>query len=403
MKNKQMLYLFFCNFTVFLAGGALLPLLPLYATELGGSPTIIGLYLGLIYLAIAIGTMVPGWLAERVSPKSLFIAAGAAGVPALALHTQATTLWQVVPLTAIVWFCGGVGTALVSVFIGRYADNQRRGRSFSLMFMARPLGGIIGGLMAGQLVAWQGYPLLFAVLAVIWAGWPLFSPLTLKGVSITSPTPTREAASQTPGQLGQTFYLLLLAAFLSTIVVYVGRLGVSLSMQMLHFSPQAVAATTSVGYLVTIPITLLIGGLSDRLGRRGFLVLCYLLAAGGSLVLSVASQFWHFGLVMVLLLLVTSANGSIAAAFATDLLESDALSRGLSWLNAATWLGGVAGFTGAGYITDLLGISKLYLLATMISMLAVVLLAGVSRRPQSGRLHLLPWRGTRPVVVPKKV
>ena len=403
MKNKQMLYLFFCNFTVFLAGGALLPLLPLYATELGGSPTVIGIYLGLIYLAIALGTMLPGWLAGRVSPKGLFIAAGAAGVPALVLHTQATTLWQVVPLTAIVWFCGGVGTALVSVFIGLYVDNQRRGRSFSLMFLARPLGGIIGGLMAGQLVAWQGYPLLFVALAVIWAGWPLFSPLTLKDVSITTPTPARAAVSSRSGQLGQTFYLLLLAAFLSTTVVYVGRLGVSLSMQTLNFSPQAVAATTSVGYLVTMPITLLIGELSDRLGRRGFLVLCYLLAAGGSLVLSIAAQFWHFGLVMVLLLLVTSANGSIAAAFATDLLESNALSRGLSWLNAITWLGGVAGFAGAGYITDLLGISTLYLLATMISMLAAMLLAGFSSRSQSGRSNLLPWRGTRAVAAPKKV
>ncbi len=383
MKNSHMPYLFFCNFTVFLAGGALLPLLPLYATGLGGTPTLIGLYLGLIYLAIAIGTMTPGWLAGRVPAKSLFIAAGVVGVPALALHTQATSLWQVVPLTAIVWFCGGVGTALVSVFIGLYGDNQRRGRSFSLMFLARPLGGIIGGLMAGQLVAWQGYPLLFAVLAVFWAGWPLFSPLALKkDVSITVPSPARTAASQTAGQLSQTFYLLLLAAFLSTIVVYVGRLGVSLSMQMLNFSPQAIAATTSVGYVVTIPITLLIGGLSDRLGRRGFLAICYLLAAGGVLVLSIATRFWHFGLVMVLLLLVTSANGSIAAAFATDLLKSNALSRGLSWLNAVTWLGGVAGFAGAGYFTDLLGISTLYLLTAMISALAAIPLVRYSRRPQ---------------------
>ena len=42
MKNRQLVYLFFCNFAVFFIGGALVPLLPLYALELGATRTVAG-------------------------------------------------------------------------------------------------------------------------------------------------------------------------------------------------------------------------------------------------------------------------------------------------------------------------------------------------------------------------
>ena len=45
MKNKQLLYLFFCNFGIFFIGTGLLPILPLYAAKFGASVTGIGLYL----------------------------------------------------------------------------------------------------------------------------------------------------------------------------------------------------------------------------------------------------------------------------------------------------------------------------------------------------------------------
>jgi len=303
MKNRQMLYLFFCNFAVFITGGALLPLLPLYATELGGTPTVVGFYLAAMYFAIAVGTMLPGWLVRRVSRKRLFLTAGVTGVPVLVLHAQVSQLWQAIPLTMVVWFCGGIGTALVSVLIGLHADTHHRGRSFGLMFLARPLGGVMGSLLAGQLVEWWSYPLLFVTLSMIWAGWPVIGLLILKdepGPSV--PTRADRVVHKVSGQVDSAFYLLVLAAFLSTTVVYTGRLGVSLSMQMLSFSPRAVAATSAVGALITIPIVLVLGTLSDRLGRKGLLLLSYLLAAAGVVILSIATQFWQFGLTMVLLM-----------------------------------------------------------------------------------------------------
>jgi MFS family permease len=394
-KNKTLLYLFFSNFVIFFIGTGLYPILPLYASQFGATPTLVGVYFALIYASISAGTMLAGWLVARLTRKGAFIGAGVLGVPALVLLGQATALWQVVLLTGIVWFSGGVGTALVSVFTGLHAGDKSRGKSFGMMYLASPLASVIGGITVGQLVAWQGYPLMFAVLAGVWAGWPLLGLLVLKDKP--SSAPARFPAATPGGQprFERAYYVVLLAVLLSTTTVYISRLGVSLSMQTLNFSPRALASTASVGGLITIPLTFLMGTLSDRLGRKGFLILGYLLAAAGSLSLGVATQLWHFWLVTILLLLTKSVNGSVAAAFTIDLLDRDRIGRGLPWLNAMNWLSGILGSAGAGFLMDSAGPTTLYLIAAALPLLAVALLGALPGRGRAGwqaRLPRLHWR-----------
>jgi MFS transporter, DHA1 family, tetracycline resistance protein len=131
------------NFAVFFIGTGLLPILPLYAAQFGTTPIGSGLYLASTYTAIALGTVMRGWLSDRLPLRRLSAGAGLVGLPALLLLGQATALWQLVVLTAIVWFCGGIGLALVSILISLYTDGSTRGRSFGLMFLARSLAGIL--------------------------------------------------------------------------------------------------------------------------------------------------------------------------------------------------------------------------------------------------------------------
>lgn len=379
MKNKQLLYLFLCNFVIWFIGLGLLPILPLYAMQFGATPTVAGIYLAFTYLSITMGTMLTGWLSGRLGPQGLFVGAGVVGIPVLVLLGQTTELWQIVILTAIVWFCAGIGLALVSVFTGLFTDDKSRGKSFGLTWLAFPSAALTGGAAVGQLVAWQGYPLLFAVLGVVWAGWPLAGCLMFKDRPVSIPGPSvavTDKRSRPPAYatFGRAFYVVLLVVFLSSVTVYTGRLGMSLLMDLLSFSPGAVASTSSVGGLVTIPVTFLIGMLSDRLERKFFLIGGYLLAAGGALMLSLSTQLWHFWLASGLLFVGMSANGSVAPAFITDLLPPPALSRGLPWLNAMTRIGGIVGFAGAGYLMDSLGATGFSILAATLPVVAAALL-----------------------------
>lgn len=384
IRNKQLLYLFYCNFVVWFIGMGLLPILPLYASQFGATSTGVGVYLSLTYLSITIGTMLTGWLAERWGHRRLFIGAGVVSLPAVVLLGQATALWQVVILTAITWFCGGVGLAQISVFTALAAEDGSRGKSFSLTWLAFPLAAVIGGLTVGQLIAWHGYSLMFAAVGVIWAGWPAVALLGLEYKSVAGPKPSG-AANSGPRRLGGIFYLVVGGVLLSATSTYLSRLGMSLSMQALHFSPDAVASTATVGGLITIPVTLLIGTLSDRLGRKGFLILGYVLAAGGALTLSAATQLWHFWLASVLLFVAMCVNGSVVPALATDLLDSTALGRGLPWLNAVGRVGGIIGFASAGYLMDTLGAISLYYIAITLAVIAATLLGLVPSQRRSGR------------------
>ena len=293
MVTRRLLALFLCNFAILFVGFGVFPLLPVYAAEFGATPTLIGVYLAVTYLAITLGNLLTSWLSGRVSRKAVFVAAGMIGVPALFLLGQVTTLWQVVVLTSVVWFTGGVGLSLVSVFIGLHADEGNRGRWFSLIALTNPLAAVIGGSFVAWMVAWQGYSLMFASLGLVYAIWPLVGLWEVQDKPVTKAA-RPEAIKSSNLSPGKGYHWLLLAVLLSALTVSVVRLGLSLSMKAIHFSPAVIAGTNVVGGLVTIPVLLGFGALSDRLGRRLFLILGFLLAALSGVILATAGQFWHF-------------------------------------------------------------------------------------------------------------
>lgn len=373
MKNKQLLYLFSVNFGIFFIGTGLLPILPLYAAEFGASVTGIGLYLGVTYFAIAGGTTLTGWLAERMPRRRLFIGAGVLGIPAVALLGQATALWQVIVLTAIVWFLGGIGLTLSSIFTGLYSDKKVRGKSFGLMFLAFPAAMLLSGLAVGWLIEWQGYAVMFAVISLAWALYPIAAYLRPEDEALAEPTSSSRATDTSQVPLGKAFYGLLLVTFLLESAIYGSRLGMSLSMKTLEFSASAISSTSIVSGAVAILFGLVISTWSDRFGRKLFLALGILGAAGGAMLLTVATQLWQFWLATALLYAGNTVNGSVIPAFGTDLLDAKALSRGLSKLSAMTWIAGIVGFTVTGYVVDAWGASALYTIAVGFALLAVTI------------------------------
>lgn len=375
--DQPLAYLFTSNFIVLFVGMGLFPILPLYATEFGATKTIVGLYFALMYISNALGSMLPAWLASRASLRSMFIVSSLVGLPALFLLARATALWQVVILTSLLWFSGGMVLALVGVFTGLYSEGRSRGKSFSLMSLPMPLGALIGGGVIGQLVAWQGYTTMFAILGFVWIGLPLIGFFVLKEKPASKiPSAAPQMVLNSP-RFGQPFYLLLGLTLVSALAISASRLGTSLSMQSLNFSPSEIAGTATMSGLVTIPLTFMIGALSDSLGRDRLLLVSYLLASIGALTLVLATQLWQFWLAAILLLVALSSSGAMASALATDVLPSSSLTSGLSWLKGMNSIAGVISFAGAGLFLDNFGFLPLYLMAMILPALGALVLEAV--------------------------
>lgn len=388
MKKRVLIPLFLINFIVYFMGTGLLPILPLYASRFGVSSTGIGLYIAFIFAAITLGTVLTGRIAHHFSTRSIFLVAGLLGIPALALLGRSSGFWQVVLLTATIWFLAGVGTALVNVQAGLHAARDKRGQSFGLMFLALPAASLVAGLTMGRLVELGSYRFMFDLLAIIWAAWPFLAVLgpneRLGPDERPEPglSPTTTPAGKGRPAFSTLFYLLVVTTLLSATTFYLGRLGTSFSLAFLGFSPSAVASTTAVGGLVALPATYLISTLSDRLGRKHIVILGYVFAVGAAVTLSLAGDLWHFWLATAMLYMSRSINGSVAPALATDLLPRENLSLGLPYLSAGNWLAAVFGSAIAGIGIDNLGQMNLFLLAAGLAASATLLMGilPISRR-----------------------
>jgi MFS family permease len=377
--NKQLSALFVSSFAILFIGFGVFPLLPIYAARFGATPSTIGVYLALTYAAISFGTMLPGWLSSRISQKAVFVTAGLFGVPALILLGYAAELWQVVALTGMVWFTGGVGIALIAVFTGRSAGKDQRGRWFTFIALTTPLGAVIGGTTVSWLVESQGYKVMFSALGLVYAVWPLVGLLLVKDkqASQTASPGSRMARRVRPDR---TFSLLVWTVMLVAVTISISRLGLSLSMKANLFSPAAIARANVVGGLATIPFVLGFGLLSDRVGRKFLLACAYLLAALSTFLLLHATQLWHFWIVSAAVLVARSLSGSLASALATDILAPETLGKALPRLSSMNWVAGILGFAGSGYVIETLGEHSLYWIATLFALAAVTIAALMMRR-----------------------
>jgi MFS family permease len=378
MSKKQILMLFLGSLVLWTVGNGLLPLLPVYARQLGADPASAGYYLSFSYLALAAGALSAGWLSDRFQSRRVpLLLAGLVSVPATWLIGHATGILSLSLLTALLWFCGGLGLSLVGILTGLSAGPAERGRVFGIISLSSGLGALLGGLSTGYIVQHWGFSTMFTILA----GWIILLPLSAFFVSEveTKAVHDKSGTGKAPG-LGGAFYLLFTASLVASIVGFIVLLSRSLEMNDLGFGAIAISSTGAVGGIVTLPIPFLAGWLSDRRGRKNFLYLGYLACLGSVIMLAFAVQLWHFWVVVIMQSLFGAVTTPIGNALATDLLPPQALARGLALFNASNWIGGVLGFAGAGFALQSLGFTPTLLMGVGLAVVAMVVLIPVQGR-----------------------
>jgi MFS family permease len=350
------------------------PLLPVYAAELGASPAVAGYFLSFSFLALAAGTLGAGWLSQKLQHrKMLIIVGGVVTIPILWLMGRVTSIWVLTALSATWYFSGGVALTLINILAGLFAQETERGRDFGILALTNPLGALAGGLATGAVADRWGFPTMFAVLALFGTLWPL-AGLFLQDKPMARVQPGATAgAGERPG-LGRSFALLFLASLVASVANFVFVMGRSVAMDGLGFAAAAISNTGAIGGAVTLPLPPLIGWLSDRIGRKQFLALCYLASAVGLLFLAVSVSLWHFWVASVLVSILMPVNMGVGSALVTDLVPRESVERGISLFNATTWMAGVVGFAGTGYAVQSLGMATTFVAGALSTLMAIVLL-----------------------------
>jgi len=363
------------------AGNGLLPLLPKYATAFGADEVGIGYYLALSYGSIALGTLCAGWLAARLGRIKVQMVVMALAVPPILFLTAGiATFAQLVVLTAIVWWFGGISLSLASIAAGLSAGASERGTVLGIMALMAPVGSVVGGLSVGYLADVLGFSGMWVALGLIW----LVCPAAGLMVRDVSPGPrTARAGSRPEGLWTTAFAVLLLSAVLGSFGSFIGGFGRSLVMRS-GFTNGEITSTVAVSGLATLPFPVLLGYLSDRFGRIRFLGVCYLLGVGGLLVYSVAATLAEFWLASALVAFVSYVSTGVGSALVADLVGRPAFSRGLASYSATGWLGGILGFAVGGMLFAALGYSRGFLVGGVLLTLALLMLAPIARFTATG-------------------
>ncbi|MBA3873169.1 MAG: MFS transporter [Anaerolineae bacterium] len=379
MAKKQLIALFMCSLTTFTVGGGLIPLLPIYATRLGADPVLTGYYLALAFLALSISSIFAGWLSNHLQKrKLLLIIAGVLMIPTAWFMGQVTTILGLTILTALLWFLAGFVVSMVSILTGLFVERSERGRVFGIIGLAAPLSGIIGGLGSGPIVDRWGYPALFTAAALVYVLLPLSALLlTDKPAIIRVPNTPKTTASPTV-MLSRAFLFLFFASVLAHIANSQIVLGRSLIMDHNGFDATDISSSSAIGSIISLPFPVFIGWLSDRLGRKPLIMICYLASSIGLAVLATSSTLWHFWIAMALQSII-GAGVAVGSALITDLVPRESLATPISLYGSTQFIGYVIGFGGMGTIIKLLGLSASLLVGILLCMVALILLIAVPR------------------------
>jgi MFS family permease len=378
MAKKQLVALFMCMIVTLTVGGGLVPLLPIYAGRLGADPILTGYYLSVAFLALAISSVFAGWLSNRFHRrKSLIIASGLIMIPTAWLMGQVTTFLGLTILTALLWFLAGIVVTTVTILTGLFAEGSERGKLFGIIGLASPLGGILGGLASGAIVDRWGYQTLFTIDALFYVMLPLFGLLLTEKPTHLEPRKIAAVASKNV-MVSRAFVLLFFASILAHIANSQIVLGRSLIMDSGGFDATAISSSGAIGSLISLPFPVFIGWLSDRLGRKPLMMICYLASLIGLAVLASASDVWHFWVAMALQSII-GAGVAVGSALITDLVPRGSLATPLSWYGATQFIGYVIGFGGMGTVINQVGLTTSLMIGIVLCLIALLLLVVVPR------------------------
>jgi MFS family permease len=183
--------------------------------------------------------------------------------------------------------------------------------------------------------------------------------------------------------MGILIYLLLLANFFARLGPTVSDLGRPLVMIQMEMNATDVSNAIAVGAAVTLPLPLILGWLSDRIGRKRLLILFYVFGGVGILLLSVSSAPWHFWFSAALVSLINASNG-VGQAYIADLSDTRIIGQSLSLYSSSNFIAGMVGLGGAGYMMQAIGINPTLLLGASSLVIAIVIL--LRMRPAAPKL-----------------
>ena len=383
--------LWFAMFVIAVGFGMVVPILPVFARDLGAS----GLWLGLAFSGFAVTqtplTPVMGRLGDRWGRRP-FIMTGLGIYVFVGIGLALADTFQAVAALRMVMGVGGAcmfTSALAT--IGELAPRGREGRYMGLFMVSFTSGFGIGPLIGGILKDSVGVDAAFLTLA----GAAVFALLLVVALmpsqSATRRTDEEIAAIAPVRDMFRDFRVLALFAFNFTFGLGIGAVMTFIAIFM---NDVLLASATMVGLVVGSRAVLssvfqpIFGRLADRVPRQHMVAASGVLLAAATAAIPLSPTVMALLVVFLLLGLAESAAMPASMAITTDLGRVYGYGTLMGVTNAILVFGLLAGSLGSSVVETQWGVDNVFRAAALIMGLLVVVFLGIwSRVP---RLQVQP-------------
>lgn len=298
--------------------GLVIPVLPVYAEELGSGAAALGVVVAAFGLGRLVIDIPAGALAQRVDQRRLLVASVAAVAVFTLLTAAVTSIGQLVAVRALLGLAGGVaittGQALLSG-----SDPARLGRTMAALqgyqLAGAATGPVLGGLLVGidaRLPFLVGGGILVALVVLALARpvprWPVAAPRT--------GTPGAESSRLlTSGLVGVS-----VIGFTIFFVRFGGQqfLFPLLAYEQAGLSPAELGVALAAVTLLSLGLMRLAGTVTDRVGRRPVVIVSTTVLGVGVLGFLAAESAVLFLAALVLTSVATAFTGPPTGAYLAE-------------------------------------------------------------------------------------
>ena len=297
LRHPLVLSFYLPSLLLAVSNGFVLPVLPLWASELNVSYTLIGLVLSGQGIGMLLGDLPAGLLARRLGQKRAMLL----GVACTALSTAALFWVHSVPAALGYRLLSGFGTALYGVarhaYVAGAVGSGSRGRAISLFGGLMRIGRFVGPMLGGVVAAAYGLPATFLAYGVV--GVLAVAVMAL----FVRPGPSRGPGKQSPAHHKSSVWALfrshgraLASAGVGQLFAQTIRAGRAAivplyAADVIGLDVQQVALIVSLSSAIDMSLFPLAGLLMDRLGRKYAIVPSFVIQALGMALVPLTGSF----------------------------------------------------------------------------------------------------------------
>jgi len=319
-----------------------------------------------------------GRLSDRYNRKTLLVLLSASLAFLYILIIFASNIFHFIILGAATFTFMMASGSVSAAFAVRLTESGEVGRSFSRWRISWSIGWIIATLFSGLLTDTYGFPIVFVLSAVT----TVFSILLFKNVREGKRHPPRNTRSGGWFTLHKRGLLILYASILLT---WVATAAIDIYLPLYLHGPPLGASNTlisiafSFAAMAEIPGMLYFGSLSDKIGRKRILSICFF---AYPLRLLLTAMFDNPLCVLFVQLLHSLTFGGlyvVSMAYVSDTVPNETVGTAVGFYTMAMNFGLILGAPFCGALVNHFGFKMMYKIMALYSVIPATLFVTIGR------------------------